>query len=178
MKHWTLHCLMLTGALLVLGCGGEQASNEPAAAEGEAEAPSGAQYVLAAEPQDAKGVIEVRANARNDDNVVVVGRIGGRLNPWIADRAAFSIVDPSLVACNDNEGDNCAAPWDYCCETDKLPDATVLVKVVDESGNLVAVDAKKLLGVKELQTVVVQGKASRDDAQNLTILASGIFVRP
>ncbi len=38
-------------------------------------------------------------------------------------------------------------------------------------------DARKLLGVKELTTIVVQGIAQRDDANNLTILASGVFVK-
>ena len=34
-----------------------------------------------------------------------------------------------------------------------------------------------MLGVQELSTIVVKGKAQRDDAGNLTVLASGIFVK-
>ena len=45
-------------------------------------------------------------------------------------------------------------------------------------GKPVATDARELLGVKELDTLVVQGKAQRDDSGNLTILASKVFVRP
>jgi hypothetical protein len=52
-----------------------------------------------------------------------------------------------------------------------------LVKVVDENGSLVKADARELLHVKELSTVVVKGKALRDDAGNLTILASGVYVK-
>ena len=52
-----------------------------------------------------------------------------------------------------------------------------LVKVVDEDGSLVKADAKGLLDVKELSTVVIKGKAQRDDAGNLTVLASGVFVK-
>jgi hypothetical protein len=51
------------------------------------------------------------------------------------------------------------------------------VKVVGDGGELVKEDAKRLLGVNELDTVVVRGKASRDDAGNLTVLATGIHVR-
>jgi hypothetical protein len=40
------------------------------------------------------------------------------------------------------------------------------------------VDARELLGVKELQTVVVKGKAKRDEQGNLTVLASGVYPRP
>lgn len=38
-----------------------------------------------------------------------------------------------------------------------------MVKVVDSSGKPLATDARKLLGLKELQTVVVHGVAKRDD---------------
>ena len=51
-----------------------------------------------------------------------------------------------------------------------------MVKVVDATNALVKTDAKRLLGVKELSTVVVQGKAQRDDAGNLTVLATGIYI--
>jgi hypothetical protein len=48
---------------------------------------------------------------------------------------------------------------------------------VDENGSLVKANAKGLLNVKELSTVVVKGKAKRDDAGNLTVLATGVFVK-
>jgi hypothetical protein len=52
-----------------------------------------------------------------------------------------------------------------------------MVQVVDSSGKPLAGDARQLLGLKELQTVVVHGKAQRDEAGNLTVLAEGVFVR-
>lgn len=42
---------------------------------------------------------------------------------------------------------------------------------------MVKVDARELLKVKELATVVVEGKARRDDANNLTVLATNIHVK-
>jgi len=132
---------------------------------------------LNTEPDGGLDVIKVRAEAKDDDDVIIVGRIGGSENPWIEGRAAFSIVDPSLRACSDIPGDTCLVPWDYCCETPRLPTSTALVKIVDGLGNLVRVDARELLNVKELSTVVVKGKAKRDDAGNLTVLASSLFIR-
>jgi hypothetical protein len=41
----------------------------------------------------------------------------------------------------------------------------------------VKADASQLLNVKELTTVVVKGIAQRDDAGNLTVVTSGIFVK-
>jgi hypothetical protein len=133
-------------------------------------------FLLEEEPEDPTDVIAFRKAAKDQNEAVVVGRIGGRKTPWVKNAAAFSIVDRSLKPCNEIEGDNCPAPWDYCCENN-LPKATVLVMLVDDAGKLVREDARKLLGVKELQTVVVQGKAKRDKAGNVTLMASKIFVR-
>lgn len=169
--------LLALAAGLAIGCG---RSDFAPAAPATSDAPDAAtsEYLLQAEPLGAEGVEQVREAAADDEEVVVVGRIGGSENPWIEGRAAFSIVDPSLKACSDIEGDTCPKPWDYCCETDKLPTATALVKVVDDAGELVGTDARELLDVKELSTVVVQGKAQRDDSGNLTVLAQDVYVRP
>jgi hypothetical protein len=134
-------------------------------------------FLLTEEPDGATGVIRIREEAKDGDDVVLVGRIGGDANPWIDGRAAFSIVDGSLKACSDIPGDTCEKPWDYCCETHKLPTSTAFIKVVDDNGSLVKADAKGLLGVKELSTIVVTGKAQRDDAGNLTVLATGVYVK-
>ena len=171
-SHWISMSLPVV-ALILAGCGG-QAEESPS---GESAQANGAQYLLASEPSGAKPVIDARAAVKDNEDVVVVGRIGGSADPWVDNVAAFSIVDPSLKACSDIPGDACPVPWDYCCETDKLPKATALVKLVDENGKPVSVDARKLLNVKELQTVVVRGKAKRDEAGNLTVLASGIYPR-
>lgn len=162
-------------AIFALGCSAE--SGGPAKSTATGPSAAGAVYVLAEEPAGAIGVAEARSKAEDEKEIIVVGRIGGSSNPWIENRAAFSLVDESLKACSDIEGDACETPWDYCCETDKLPGSTALVKVVDENGEIVKESAQALLGVKELSTVVVKGKATRDADGNLTILASNIFVK-
>jgi len=133
-------------------------------------------YVLGAEPDGAQNVIAARESAQDDEDIVILGRIGGE-QPWVQGRAAFTIVDPSLKACSDIPGDNCPIPWDYCCETEKLPTSSALITVVDNNGKVVKADTRALLEVKELSTVVVKGKAKRDDAGNLTVLASGVYVK-
>jgi hypothetical protein len=133
-------------------------------------------YVLQEEPKDAQAVKAVRQKGKEGERVVVVGRIGGRANPWIKGAAAFSIVDSSLRSCDQIPGDNCPTPWDYCCESD-LGKATLLITFVDDAGKLVKHDSRELLSVKELQTVVVEGKVKRDKANNVSILASKIYVK-
>jgi hypothetical protein len=136
----------------------------------------GVKYVLAAEPDGGQAVAAARKDAANAEEIVVVGRIGGSTQPWSEGIAAFTIVDPALKACNQIPGDACKTPWDYCCEPN-LKASTALVKFVDNGGNVVKADARTLLALKELDTVVVKGKSQRDDAGNLTILARGIYVR-
>ena len=167
---------VITGSVLaglLIGCSQDTKQAKPISATTVNRSP----FLLSMEPQVATSVIKVRENASDGDEVVIVGRIGGSENPWIESRAAFSIVDGSLKACSDIEGDNCPQPWDYCCETSKLPNATALVKIIDEGGSLVTTDARELLGVKELSTVIVKGKAKRDDAGNLTVLANSVYIK-
>ena len=73
-----------------------------------------AKYLLASEPAGAKGVIDVRKTAKDGEEVVVVGRIGGSKAPFTG-RAAFEIVDPSFVPCNEkDEPEDSETPWDFC----------------------------------------------------------------
>ncbi len=163
--------LVLALAVIAAGCG--RVSNTPAGGSTEgAAAAAGSSYRLSNEPAGAKDVKLARSSAKNDEEVVVVGRIGDDGSPWIDGMAAFTIVDLSLEPCTDGA---CGNPF---CEADGLPNSKAMVKVVDGQGQIVATESRQLLGVKELQTVVVRGKAKRDEAGNLTILASGVFVRP
>lgn len=138
---------------------------------------AGQEMLLEKEPAGAVDVLALRKDAKDEEQVVVVGRIGGRKDPWIKGMAAFPIVDRSLTPCNEIEGDACKFPWDYCCESN-LPQATVLVKFVDENGKIIKQDPRSFFDVKELQTVVVAGKAQRDKSGNITVLASKLHVRP
>ena len=181
MKGLTDCTLMICVVGLFVGCG--QSGVNPSDASPErvpTSAPTvdGSQFLLASEPEGVMDVIQAREAARDKDNVVIVGRIGGRAKPWIEGRAAFSIVDRSLKACSDIPGNTCKMPWDYCCEPNtNLRNSSATIKLVDQEGKLVPTDARELLQVKELQTVVIRGKASRDDVGNLTVLADGVFLR-
>jgi hypothetical protein len=156
--------------LIASGCG--RGANSPAeGSRAGATAVANSSYRLTSEPAGAQDVKLARTSAKDNDEVVVVGRIGGDANPWIDGMAAFTIVDLALKPCEDGA---CGNPY---CEADDLPASKAMVKVVDGEGSVVPTESRQLLGVKELQTVVVRGKAKRDEAGNLTILATGVFVR-
>lgn len=168
---------LVAGGLLSLAIGCAQSNNSASApAEGNAAA-EGQQFVLAEEPADAKPVAEVRKAAKDGDEVAITGLIGGDVDPWIKGRAAFVIVDPSLKPCSAIHGDNCPTPWDFCCEPNLTPEHKATIKFVDDAGQTVPTDARELFGIKELAHVTVRGQAKRDEAGNLTVLASGIFIK-
>lgn len=170
-------CLMLV--VLALVCGGTGCTPENASQRTEkTKADSGVlteakKYELPAEPAGVQSVIDLRAKAKDGDSVVVAGQVGGAFKPFTDGRASFLMVDASLKPTAE-----CDSPWDFC-DLDKkaLVAARVHVKFVDAQGQSLKASARELFGLKELSPVVIQGKVSRDDKDNVTILASGIFVR-
>jgi hypothetical protein len=171
-KPHILNLMILAVAVLLGGC------TEPTPV---AEKYDTSPFMLTSEPYGATEVIAARESAKDKEEIVIVGRIGGDLNPWVEGVAAFTIVDSSIRACSDETPDgetcSCKTPWDYCCEIDKLPKSMVLVKFVDSDGKVIAHDAKGNFGVKELDTVIVKGKVKRDEGGGLAVLASGMYVR-
>lgn len=164
---------MLLGALaLVTGCSASDSTDLATAPKPSAE---GARYVLATEPAAAVPVGTARETVQDTEEVTLVGRVGGSADPFVDGLVAFTIVDPKVPYCPDEEG--CPTPWDYCCKQDQVKENVATVKLVDDDGKIVTGDARQLLGIKELATVVVQGKATRDDQGNLTVTTSNLFVR-
>ena len=54
---------------------------------------------------------------------------------------------------------------------------TVLIKLVDSAGKTLPEDAKELLSVKELQTVVIKGHTRKGEDNSVSVVASGIFIK-
>jgi hypothetical protein len=193
--------LVLTASLAaaVAGCSGSTSAPDPTAStethshdhEGHAEvkpldAPAPepspdsplAGYLLNAEPEAGApiNVLDARKDTKDGDDVVLVGRVGGSVSPIVEGRAMFTIADKSFKPCNETGDDGCPTPWDYCCEAG-VNKGLATIKFVGEDGKTIAADAREGFGLKELQTVVVKGKAKRDEAGNLTILATGVYVK-
>src|SRR5262245_8783851 len=88
--------LPLAGLLLSLGmlagCGGSEAKLAQARAR----------FLLAEEPADAIGLMELRESPQSGD-VVVVGRVGGVSEPWSKGQALFVISDPSADGCEEHD---------------------------------------------------------------------------
>ena len=136
---------------------------------------SAVNFLVNEEPAGAVGVGEARKAPAGDAEITVVGRIGGSEKPFVSGLAAFTIVDPKVAPCAPEEG--CPTPWDYCCGQNDVKENIATIKLIDAAGKPLAQDARELLGVKELATVVVRGTAKRSEDGNLTVLAKQVYVR-
>lgn len=156
--------------------------------------------LLAREPNGSLPIAEVRELLKSkrsaDDgtaepselgsDVVIVGRIGGAGSlgqelqtdyPWEKGRAAFMIASLDLDADDHahttNSGKECA----FCVR--KARNNSALVQFLGDDGEVLPIDARVLLDVKENQVVVIKGKAKLHDPIGLlTVTAEQVYVRP
>jgi hypothetical protein len=162
---------VLFTATFVVGCGSSNTSPTVSSQTTSQSliAPDASQYFLSDAPSEATGVLQFKGESKDGQVVHVHGLIGGGLKPWVDGRAVFVLVDEDLdIACAEADCPSCRA---------ELTAASTMVKFVDDQGQPLKVDARKLLGVKDMQSVVVRGLAKRDEAGNTSIVADGIFLR-
>ncbi len=140
--------LLLSSLLIVIAVGGCKDSPTPGAP---ATTPT---WLLAAMPAGAIPVAEAKQSAREGDQVVVRGRIGGRREPMNANVAVFVMIDPAIPHC---KIDVCKAPWDYCCETpESITINSATVQLVGDTGKPMNIDLGKHT-LKPLDEIVVVG---------------------
>ncbi len=121
--------------------------------------------------------------------VVLVGQIGGLTNPWketqpdfpfSRNQAAFFLADPQSVTENAESGHQ-HAPGEECafCAAHAADSSSMLamVRFLDENGNVLRMDVRELFGVKETDTVVVQGTARVIEGGMMVVEATGLYVR-
>ena len=131
----TYHTLTAFAAsFLLAGCGTD--STSPASDTKTEATPNASKssWILASAPVGAISVTQAKAQAKEGDEIVIRGRIGGRHSPMQADSTVFTIVDLELKYCGQESEDNCPFPWDYCCETpETLATNTATVQVLSDT---------------------------------------------
>jgi hypothetical protein len=158
--------LLLAFCLLTTGCG--RLETEMTAAR--------ARFLLAEEPADAQGVLDLRETAATGD-VVVVGRVGGVSQPWSRGQAVFIISDPTVGG--EDEGHVCSDEGCPFCANKKQAEneAIAVVQFIDAQGRVLPLDARELFGLELQQTVVVRGRAKVDELGSLIVSANGLYIR-
>ena len=135
----TFNTSMLALLMLAIAGGCSQDTAQGGGSHGESQVTiDTAKYLLTEEPEDAVGVITAREAAKDRDEIVWVGRIGGRKDPWIEGRAAFMMIDAAMSVVEDGEeSDGNEVCMDDCCASLRA-ECTTLVKIVDEKGKAAA----------------------------------------
>jgi hypothetical protein len=171
MQGRRLLCALLL-PLLLQACGDPSPSRPTATPTGQL-LPE--RFHLPSPPPGAVDVAAAHAHARDGEEVVVRGVVGGSVKPFVAGLAAFTIVDLALRDCVD-DGMHCKTPWDYCCvDPSEIARGSATVEF-HEGGALLAADPRGFHGLDHLVRVIVQGTARRDERGNLE--ASGICPEP
>ncbi len=177
---WRLPLCVFIG-VVIAGCerSARDAGGPPSFADASAKAELPAGLFLEQAPGNAKDVGELKGDSDTAGDVVVHGRIGGRRDPFVAGRAMFMLADLEMPTCDERHEDECPTPWDYCCEPkDKLLASTATVQVVGADGRPLAIGLNGRNGLKPQARVVVSGRVSKRDADNVLVIdATGIFVQ-
>ncbi|MBX3352291.1 MAG: hypothetical protein KF684_05110 [Phycisphaeraceae bacterium] len=175
MKHTVLVVSLLGSLGLAAGCERSSPSESGVPSAPVASAPAG---LFASLPTDgAKSVVEAKSAAREGETVLVRGRIGGSVSPFVEGRAMFTIVDAAMPACSDTPGDGCKTPWDYCCDDPAdIARHAATIAVNGPDGGVLRASLKGQGGLRELATVVVRGTVAQSDGSVLVIHADTISV--
>ena len=172
MLRITTIALTTSTILLLSGC--SESVSEPqtqAPSTENTEQPTPHDWVLTSPPEGDVSITEAKANAKEGDQIVIRGRIGGRHEPISADSPVFTIVDLGLEYCGQTTDDRCGTPWDYCCETRAtIASNSATVQVQGDAINLIGA------GLEPLDEIILIGTVGpRPDQQMFTILATGIY---
>lgn len=176
-----LHLILAaTATCLLASCGEKETSSAKTAAP--ANAPnSGLQLIFTASPKaEAQQIHVARNTAKPGDEVTLTGRVIGTDSPFVTGRAAFTLGDATILrACNEIPGDECATPWDSCCNTkeEKIV-ALATVQVVGADGRVLKEEIEGVGGLKKLGAVTVTGKVTEGSTtDSLIVNATAIQVQ-
>lgn len=160
--------------LLLLALAGCSPSEPPRDAPGGSGATAAAADAVAArivttDLGDAVPVAAARTLGSRDD-VLVTGRIAAVVDGF----AVFTLMDTKLPYCGEQSPeDDCATPWDYCCESpeDKRASSLLVELRGDDDRPL---RAAGLPGLRLLDEVEVAGRLATDDQGNPVLLAARV----
>ena len=168
---------VLAAATWLTACGQDPASPVATATPTASDAtalPGG--LVLAAAPEGAVPIAELKATAQEGDLVVARVIVRGRMAPLVDGHAVATVVDASVDNPCAAGDDHCPTPWDYCCTpAEALQPQLATVQVVGDDGRVLPLGLADL--APPLATLTVRGTVGpRPNAGVLTIQADGIHV--
>jgi hypothetical protein len=164
-------CLLIASTILLASCGKQETQTT---AEVSVSAPSPAlAAVLAASPTgEATSIAAIRSTAKPGDEITISGKIMGSAEPFVDGRAAFILGDPTvLTPCNENPDDQCATPWDNCCDSkEDKKRGTATIQILDADGRVLKESAEGVGGLEKLSKITVTGQVAGGSSQEMLIV--------
>lgn len=161
-------CLVF--AVAMLGCGGDGLDPAGIATRD--------RILLPTEPKPAVSLEAAREAAKSKPEVVVVGRItAGGSEPWVTGKAAFVITE--LPPEDDSHSHEAGHDPDSCpfCKHRASKAPMAVVQFLDDEGNVLPIDARKLFGLKKNQVVVIRGHVEIDSFGAMLVKAENMYVK-
>lgn len=159
---------MVCASLLTVGFIGCQGSSGPVVSE------AGKKFVLSEKPEGAVPIVDARANIADTTEIVLITKVGVEDRKVFEEgKASFLVREafPDPNAGDGHDADNC--PF---CKRRKSPyDGLAMVHFKDSDDKVIDTDARKLLGLKEDQEVIIKGSGSMDESGALVVSATGIY---
>jgi hypothetical protein len=120
-----------------------------------------------------------RTTVQPGDVITLKGQIMGADEPFVEGRAAFILGDrEKLTPCNERPDDQCARPWDTCCDSkEDLREGTATIQILGADGRTMKESLEGVEGLKKLSKILVKGRvAEQSGPGNLVINASAIQI--
>lgn len=134
-------------------------------------------YVIADQPEDAVSLTQAAESLGGETkSMTLIGKIdAGDFSAFETDTATFMLSElPSDGHGTDDpdHADNC--PF---CKRRLANAPKAIVQIVDDRGNVIATDARELIGVDQGNRVIAVGEASFDESVNaITVKCRRVFV--
>jgi len=175
---WLIVPSIVLAAIAVGGCSDKPQAGGPKPAVPPAASALPAGLILTEAPKDPQDIVAAKQSAKRGDEIVVRGRIGGRREPFVENRAIFQLVDSSLPTCADNPADSCPTPWDYCCEPkEQVTAKSITVQITGPDGKPLQTDVKGQGGLAPMAKIILRGKVEQKADENVMVVrADGIYV--
>jgi len=175
-KKTLLALSILSSALALASCGKNETSQVNAPSPGQDSAAS-AQILLAEAPAALVSVGKARQEAQPGQEITLIGKVGGTLNPIAESYATFVLADQTVYFCDEMPNDTCETPWDACCEDPaKLAANRASVVFLNEQGQPLPLDLSQTAQLQKLALVSVTGiVAPTSSPENLIVHANGLY---
>lgn len=134
-------------------------------------------FMVSAPPQGEVSISSVRTQLESGElaansEVVVRARISaGDVPPWAEGQAQFMVTDATG---HDGDEDHDPHECPFCKRN--IIDSMAQVRISDKDGKTIAIDTRKLLGVKDHSLLVIRARVSPENSKMLSLDARQICV--